>query len=281
MAGYIDGTTPDDERSRILRKFKDGEIQLLVNVGIATEGFDSPDCEVIVMGRPTKSRALYTQMCGRGTRPLAGILEGLNSAFERKEAIATSSKPSCLILDFAGNSGKHKLMTTADILGGSYDDETKDRALKKSQSAKGPVRMADLLAESQKEIRERKERRRLAEEARKARLIAKVQFTSKSINPFDAFDIKPVADRGWDRGRKLTEKQSQMLLKLGVNPDETTFAAGVQLLNEQIRRWKNGLCTAKQAALLKKHGYDTSALNISEASRLSSEMKNNHWQRPI
>lgn len=61
-----------------------------------TEGFDAPGCAAIVMGRPTKSLSLYTQMMGRGLRPLPGIVDGVPDAFDRKTGIFTSAKPNCL-----------------------------------------------------------------------------------------------------------------------------------------------------------------------------------------
>lgn len=79
MAGYtdakcaaIDGTTPDDIRARRLASFARGELQYLFNCAVLTEGFDAPRTSCIAVARPTKSRALYTQMIGRGTRLFAG-----------------------------------------------------------------------------------------------------------------------------------------------------------------------------------------------------------------
>lgn len=68
QAELIVGDTPDQERSDILQKFKNGSISVLVNVGVLTEGFDEPSVEVILLARPTKSNLLYTQIVGRGTR---------------------------------------------------------------------------------------------------------------------------------------------------------------------------------------------------------------------
>jgi superfamily II DNA or RNA helicase len=86
-AAHIDGTTLSDIRDRILRKFSAGEITVLSNVGIVTEGFDVPDIEVVQLARPTKSLSLYLQMVGRGLRPAGGkdqaiILDHANAVFE-------------------------------------------------------------------------------------------------------------------------------------------------------------------------------------------------------
>jgi superfamily II DNA or RNA helicase len=272
MAAWISGRTPSGDRARILSGFASGEIQVLSNVGVATEGFDMPDCECVIMGRPTKSRALYTQMCGRVTRPLTGVIDGMHSAYERKEAIASSAKPSALVLDYVGNSGKHKLMTTADILGGKYDDETKVLAEKKVKAANGPVRMTEVFKESERELRELKEKARQAEEARRAKLVATVHFTTTRINPFDAFQIKPAQDKSWDNGKVLSDKQRGILLKMGVDPDSIPYAQGRQLVIEQMRRWQNDLCSLKQIQILRKRGIAAANLTRQEASRLIDEI---------
>jgi superfamily II DNA or RNA helicase len=68
-AAHVDATTPKNERSKILNKFKSGEILVLSNVDIVSEGFDVPDCEVVQLARPTKSLVLYLQQVGRCMRP--------------------------------------------------------------------------------------------------------------------------------------------------------------------------------------------------------------------
>lgn len=68
-AAHIDGTTPSNERRRIIEQFRSGAIRVLSNYSLITEGFDVPDCDVIQLVRPTKSLGLYLQMVGRGMRP--------------------------------------------------------------------------------------------------------------------------------------------------------------------------------------------------------------------
>ena len=72
-ADWICGATSKEDRRTKLKAFKEGKIDILCNVGVLTEGFDDAGVEVIVMARPTKSRALYAQMAGRATRPAAEI----------------------------------------------------------------------------------------------------------------------------------------------------------------------------------------------------------------
>ena len=64
----VDGTTPVEERREIIRAFTNREFDCLLNYGVFTEGTDLPLIETVLIARPTKNPALYTQMVGRGLR---------------------------------------------------------------------------------------------------------------------------------------------------------------------------------------------------------------------
>lgn len=64
----ITGTTNKTERNRIFEAFKSGQCKRLINVNALTEGYDETSIECVVVARPTKSRALFVQMVGRGLR---------------------------------------------------------------------------------------------------------------------------------------------------------------------------------------------------------------------
>ena len=68
----IDSKTPGTERQQDIEAFKKGDIQVLVNVDIFSEGFDCPDVEFVQLARPTLSLAKYLQMVGRGLRVARG-----------------------------------------------------------------------------------------------------------------------------------------------------------------------------------------------------------------
>jgi superfamily II DNA or RNA helicase len=280
MAAWVCGKTPKDERRRILADYNTGKIQVVCNCGVLTEGFDDPGVEVIIMGRPTKSRSLYSQMVGRATRPLPGIVDGPETREERRAAIEASGKPSCLVVDFVGNSGKHKLVTSADILGGKVSEEAIERAIAKVKKEGKSVRMSEVLEEEENLIKVERETRRLEEEARRARLTIKAKYSTQSVDPFDVFQIQPVKSRGWDSGKELSEKCKNILRQhLGVDPEAVEYGQGMQLVREQMRRWNEHLCTFKQAKWLKKHGYDSN-IPFESASAIMSAWANNNWQRP-
>lgn len=68
----IDSKTPSLERKRLVSSFKSGEVDVLINVDVFSEGFDCPDVEFIQLARPTLSLAKYLQQVGRGLRRSAG-----------------------------------------------------------------------------------------------------------------------------------------------------------------------------------------------------------------
>src|SRR4029077_8241688 len=68
LAAHIDASTPAEERKDILSQFAAGQVEVVCNAMIFTEGFDCPDIGAIVLARPTKSLPLYLQIVGRGLR---------------------------------------------------------------------------------------------------------------------------------------------------------------------------------------------------------------------
>lgn len=282
MAAWVCGMTPKDERAAMLRDYEQGRIQTVVNCGVLTEGFDNPGVEIVIQARPTKSRCLYSQMVGRATRPLPGVVDGhdVDDPQVRKDAIAASAKPVCLVVDFVGNSGRHKLMTSADILGGKVSDEAIERAVAKAKAEGRAVRMDVELEQAEDELRKEIEEAKQREAARKAALIGKAKFSVRRVNPFDILDIQPERARGWDSGKQLSEKQRALLLRQGIDPSDMPYNQSKQLLNEMFRRWNGKLATMKQCALLKKHGVETHDLTMDRASKMITQLANNHWQKP-
>lgn len=250
-ARFVCATTPSDKRRQIFDDYRNGEFQILTNVGIATEGFDEPGIEVIVQARPTKSRCLYAQMIGRATRPLTGTVDGIDAAAGRRAAIAESRKPFCEVIDFVGNSGRHRLITAADILGGNFSDAVVDRARKKAEASGNAEDVTDLLAQAQKEIEAEREARR------RAFLTPDVKFITKSVDPFQLWGLQPWRERGWNAGRPATEKQIALLEKFGIPVRDVNFTQASQLITEIIERRQKGRCTYKQAKWLARYGYRT------------------------
>ena len=109
-AEHISGEMNKNERDGIIERFKSGEITCLTNADILTTGFNAKNCDVVIQFRNTLSTSLYVQMLGRGTRTYfddGTILSDDWTADQRREVIANSAKPDCLVLDFTSNSIRH------------------------------------------------------------------------------------------------------------------------------------------------------------------------------
>jgi superfamily II DNA or RNA helicase len=160
-AGVVVEDTDPSERSELIARYSNGDLQVLVNCMVFTEGFDAPITEIIANCRPTKSESLYLQIIGRATRPLAGVVDGPETADERKAAIAASDKQSCTVLDFVGNSGDIKLISVADVLAGDgiepIDLAEALRVATESGETVDMEELAEKMKQSRLEAEERKE----------------------------------------------------------------------------------------------------------------------------
>lgn len=277
MAGWACGETPKPDRERLLSDFACGRVQVAVNCALWTEGWDGPFVEKIVMARPTKSRSLYAQMVGRGMRPVDDIAHELNdhpSSEARRALIEASSKPVVEIVDYVGNSGKHKLMTSVDILGGNVSEHTRDLVTRKLSEGK-PMRVDEAIAET---LAEEEEKAKIAA-AKRAKLLAKASYQKQAVDPFNVFDIKPVPARGWDAGKALTPKQSALLEKQGIDISHMSYGQAKQLLNTLFERWDKGLASFKQCALLRKRGLPTNVTRDEAKSMIDQIAIKEGWAK--
>ena len=272
----LDGKTDRDARRTELERFANGEFQYLCNCALFLEGFDEPRIGVVAMARPTKSRSLYAQTIGRGTRPLPNLVDDLQTAALRKTAIATSGKSSLLVLDFVGNSGRHKLVSTADILGGNESDQVVERATSNAKRKSAQGERVNMQAELEAA------RLELEEESRKRRkhIKPKARFNTKSVNPFDVLDILPRREPGWHKGRMATEKQKRAMRRFKVDRatvEAASFWEASQMLDALCQRASQNKCTLKQAKILAKYGESTE-LSFDEASRKIDAIARNGWK---
>ncbi|GCE06125.1 DEAD/DEAH box helicase [Dictyobacter aurantiacus] len=89
-AAVVSGDTPLEVRKRILHQYERGDIAVVCNCGVLSEGYDAPQTSCVILARPTKSRGLFTQCIGRGTRLAPG-------------------KSDCVVLDITDNCLRHRI----------------------------------------------------------------------------------------------------------------------------------------------------------------------------
>jgi DNA repair protein RadD len=83
-AAVVHGETPSAERNRIISEFRNQQIRVIVQVNVLTVGFDYPELDCLISGRPTASISWWYQFVGRGTR-------------------IHENKQNCLVVDFVGS----------------------------------------------------------------------------------------------------------------------------------------------------------------------------------
>lgn len=110
-AGYpsavVTAETKEEVRRDTMRRFRTGELKVLMNVDLFGEGFDLPAIEAVIMCRPTKSLPLYQQQFGRALRLMVdkSLLYRWHefTPAERHAHIAASAKPFAYIIDLVRN----------------------------------------------------------------------------------------------------------------------------------------------------------------------------------
>lgn len=178
LAQSVDGETHKEIRKEILGRFKSGAVPVIINVGILTEGFDCPEIEVVIMGKATESLVVYSQQLGRGTRALPGIVDhpDCDTAEKRKAKIKESRKKFLRVVDFCGNSGRHKVVDCFDVLCGGLPQEVIDRARSKTKDAQRKIVTA-VLINAQSELKREAQARAEAAERKRNAIAVKSKFT--------------------------------------------------------------------------------------------------------
>ena len=250
-AREVNGGSPD--RKEILEWFDQADPgAVLCNAMLLTEGWDCPSCDCVVVLRPTKVRSLYSQMIGRGTRLFPG-------------------KDNLLILDFLWLCQKHNLCKPASLVSDNQIDieETVTRSEDEEIDLLGAISDAE-------EARRTALAKELEKQSRKK---------SKLINPLELFsllddiglaDYEPTFK--WEEAEP-TKKQIRALENFKIDPEGLSKGYASAILDRLIARSSKGLATAKQIALLRRHGYEPVDWTFEQASKKIGALAAVGWKR--
>jgi superfamily II DNA or RNA helicase len=265
-AAAVDGSMSTQARADVLDAYRSGWLQLVTNAMLWTEGFDAPETSCIALVRPTRSRALVTQMIGRGTRLANG-------------------KASCLVLDFVpGRIARVRLASPADALAGDeLPGDLATRVLSATSTGAEPldvllerVRAEAAAAEAAKLERERAER---AEHQRRIRSVG-VFYEAPRLDINDLLDAVTDAGDGGDTSNPASLKQVLTLRGAGLEvPDAISKHAASALFNVLEKRRAAGLCTIKQARRLRSYGLRDD-VSFADASQALDAIASNGWRPP-
>lgn len=258
-AAEVNGDSQD--RAEILADFDRGRYNILCNSMLLTEGWDCPSVDCVVVLRATKSRALYSQMVGRGTRLHPG-------------------KTELLLLDFLWNTEKHELCRPAHLIAES--PEVAQKMTENIEAAACPVDLEEAETKATEDVvaaREEALAKKLAEmKNRKRKLVDPLQF-EMSIQAEDLSGYVPAF--GWEMSPP-SEKQIQTLEKLGIFPDEIDNAGKAAMLLDRLdKRRTEGLTTPKQIRFLEGRGFDhVGTWPFESAKKLIDRIAANGWKVP-
>ena len=259
-AAEVNGESKD--RAEILEDFDKDKYNVLCNSMLLTEGWDCPTVDCVVVLRPTKVRALYSQMVGRGTRLAPG-------------------KENLLLLDFLWHTERHELCRPAHLIASSPEVAKK---MTENMAEDTEVEFSLLEAEEQASkdvVAEREEAlaKQLAEQRRKKRkLVDPLQF-EMSIQAEDLADYVP--SFGWEMAPP-SEKQLKALEKFGIYTEEIGNAGKAgKLLDRLNKRKDSGLTTPKQIRLLEGRGFRNVGMwKFEDASNLINRIAASGWRMP-
>lgn len=261
-AAEVNGNSQD--RAEILRDFEEDKYNVLCNSMLLTEGWDCPSVDCIVVLRPTKVRALYSQMVGRGTR----LCEG---------------KDSLLLLDFLWHTERHELCHPAHLI--CENDEVAAAMTKNLEDTAETGVAVDIEEAEQKAsedvVAQREEAlAKILQEmkSRKRKLVDPLQF-ELSIQAEDLTNYVP--SFGWEMG-PASDKQIATLEKLGILPDQIDNAGkATKILEKLDNRRLAGLTTPKQIRFLENKGFNhVGTWEFETARKLIDRIAGNGWKVP-
>ena len=259
-AAEVNGESTD--RAQVLADFDAGHYDVLCNSMLLTEGWDCPSVDCIVVLRPTKSRSLYCQMVGRGTRLHPG-------------------KDHLLLLDFLWLSERHELCRPAYLIAESEEvAEKMTAAMEDNAGCAMDLEEVENQAESdvvsQREAALAKQLKEMR--SRKKKLVDPLQF-EMSIQAEDLAGYAPAF--GWECAPP-TPAQTAKLEQLGIFPDEIDNAGKAKkLLDRLALRRTEGLTTPKQIRFLENKGFQhVGTWQFDEARHLIDRYAGNGWTTP-
>lgn len=235
-AEAVYGAMPAEDRRKLIEAFHAGKLHVLTNCMILTEGFDCPSVEALLMARPTKSRTLYIQMVGRGTRLYPG-------------------KTECLVIDFCDN--HHDVCTLGTLAGKPLDGLRNGQSLREAVMEEEAERTGKLLRPAGEIVTEEFDLMQRSQ----FRWVAVGEHWRLNLGNGIAVWLKHLGNGQYDTG---ITRDNQLIQKLSATPLPLGYAQGVAedwarknantTLVDKTAPWRQLPATEKQLAALRKWG---------------------------
>jgi superfamily II DNA or RNA helicase len=295
-AKCVYGELGDEEKDDVMDGHRRGDFPYLSSVMMLTKGYDDDQIEFVVNCRKTKSKRLYAQILGRGTRPLKGTVEGVETTEQRRAAIAASGKPLMTMVNMVGVSEHVRDVTLVDILGTADNQAVIDRAKEIVDETGADTDEAIAQAEDELALEREAEKLRAQVEAAKEEQAVADAFERRLRRMVDVkadVEVEYRDDLSGGGGvtsspeERLPAGQSRILRNLGKLNDQELNALSPQQAGELARvlmaRKSLGLCTFRQGKLLQRFGYgkaEIQDMTAGQAREAIDAIKANGWRRP-
>ena len=242
------------DRADVIQKLHDGELDVICNAMLLTEGFDEPSIDCIVVLRPTKSDSLFVQMVGRGTRLADG-------------------KDHLLLLDFLWQTTKHDICHPSSLIAPNL--AIGKRMRKKMEKSSKPVDLQQALEEALEQ--------EIAENSDKEGTNRFLVELGNCIGKKEISIFQPTF--AWEK-EQITQRQAEALQRFKLSPKEIESIKSKGLANlilsALIERSEKHLATVKQVRLLEKNGFlHVDAWTFQQASEVIDRIAKNHWSIPL
>lgn len=275
IPGAVVVTGKTSNRAEIIRAFTDGQIPVLVNCMVFTEGTDIPRVETVMVARPTQSDSLYAQMVGRGLRLYPG-----------KERLT--------LIDCVGVTGKASLCTAPSLLGLDIDNiperkrseleglifDLPEKALAASDCPESWIRnveLVDLWAQEQKYQLHDVNWFKLPDGSMVCSLLNKEKLV---LTPQDALGKTQIGLMGAkSKEMPMQEALDKCFVWLTTQRDDQRYLWDVN----QVSRWGKGPATEKQLQIIQRRckDFDTTGLTKGQASQIMNRLFNGGRKKAV
>lgn len=262
-ARHVDGDS--DDREDVKAWLKSAGPKVCCNAMLFTEGFDEPSIDCVIPLRITKSRSLYTQMVGRGTRLFAG-------------------KESLLLLDFLWQTEKHDLCKPCHLIAERAETMAQMTEIQEEQAKSGCEQMDLLDLEKLANDEEAKKRhealaKALKDQERKKSKLIDPLMLGVMIGDSDLADYEPIMK--WEEA-KATDAQLRALQRFGIAPETVTCKGHAsKLMTKLMERSRMHMASIGKLRVLTKYGYgEIGAITDKEANKLMDNLKKANWNGP-
>ena len=244
---HVDGKSKD--REELLESFARGEFQCLCNSDLISTGVDIPIADCMVNLSPTRSAVRFRQRAGRISRVLPGLVDHLETAAERKAAIAVSSKPEALILDFLWQTGEIGLQGPSGLVARTEDEA--DEIAKMLRKKRTPQQLEEIAATFKKQKEDDLKKQLEAVSRRKGQVID-ARMLGVMIHASDIIEFEPVS--AW-HSKPISPGQEAFLQKNGIDPTSVNGRGHAsQIIDTLMKRKDSGLASLESVRLLQAAG---------------------------